>query len=223
MELPADDKYWPMFKLSNDDRLSFFALKWRPHLCAGWEEEAVSGEQLIVRVKPRVGCAVHLDKRTKTLLTSSQAKRIPDEHSKGQLSYIHCITPLLPQSTPSPLWAFTTTKYTHRVATATFWRKFHHDGKISPAWWGWRAHHRIQSWGVRSRWEGRYTPSFHLYPYMYSVAETRRQPNNGFVSIIQNKNTLAPVLHQTMREARLCIGNFLSFLLANFALLAFNK
>ncbi len=24
--------------------------------------------------------------------------------------------------------------HTHRVATDTFWRKFHHDGKISPAW-----------------------------------------------------------------------------------------
>ncbi len=23
---------------------------------------------------------------------------------------------------------------THRVAIATFWRTFHHDGKISPAW-----------------------------------------------------------------------------------------
>ncbi len=26
---------------------------------------------------------------------------------------------------------------THRVASATFWRTFHHDGKISPAWGGW--------------------------------------------------------------------------------------
>ncbi len=24
----------------------------------------------------------------------------------------------------------------HRVATATFWRTFHYDGKISPGWWG---------------------------------------------------------------------------------------
>ncbi len=24
-----------------------------------------------------------------------------------------------------------------RVATATFWLTFHHDGKVSPAWWGW--------------------------------------------------------------------------------------
>jgi hypothetical protein len=23
---------------------------------------------------------------------------------------------------------------THRVATAAFWRKFYHDGKISPGW-----------------------------------------------------------------------------------------
>ncbi len=26
---------------------------------------------------------------------------------------------------------------THRVATTAFWRTFHHDGKISPAWCGW--------------------------------------------------------------------------------------
>jgi hypothetical protein len=26
----------------------------------------------------------------------------------------------------------------YRVARAIFWRTFHHDGKISPAWWGWR-------------------------------------------------------------------------------------
>ncbi len=25
----------------------------------------------------------------------------------------------------------------HIVAMSTFWRTFHHDGKISPAWWGW--------------------------------------------------------------------------------------
>jgi hypothetical protein len=25
----------------------------------------------------------------------------------------------------------------HRVATADFWRTCHHDGKISPGWWGW--------------------------------------------------------------------------------------
>ncbi len=26
---------------------------------------------------------------------------------------------------------------THREASAAFWRIFYHDGKISPAWWGW--------------------------------------------------------------------------------------
>jgi hypothetical protein len=25
----------------------------------------------------------------------------------------------------------------HRVVTADFWRTFHHEGKISPGWWGW--------------------------------------------------------------------------------------
>jgi hypothetical protein len=23
---------------------------------------------------------------------------------------------------------------------AIFWRTFHHDGKFSPAWWGWEVH-----------------------------------------------------------------------------------
>ncbi len=27
-----------------------------------------------------------------------------------------------------------TSQSTHRVATAAFWRTFHHDGKISPGW-----------------------------------------------------------------------------------------
>ncbi len=28
----------------------------------------------------------------------------------------------------------------HRVATSAFWRTFHHEGKISPGWWGWGVH-----------------------------------------------------------------------------------
>jgi hypothetical protein len=28
----------------------------------------------------------------------------------------------------------------HRVATAAFWRTFHHEGKISPGWWGCGVH-----------------------------------------------------------------------------------
>ncbi len=55
---------------------------------------------------------------------------------------------------------------THRVAIADFWRTFHHDGKISPGWWGWGVHahplsaywyHHVQSCSVRSCWVGRYT------------------------------------------------------------------
>ncbi len=50
-----------------------------------------------------------------------------------------------------------TAEYTHRMAMDTIWRKFHHDGKISPAWWGWLVHgpppfhsiyHHEQSFGV---------------------------------------------------------------------------
>jgi hypothetical protein len=28
----------------------------------------------------------------------------------------------------------------HRVVTAAFWRTFHHEGRISPGWWGWGLH-----------------------------------------------------------------------------------
>ncbi len=68
---------------------------------------------------------------------------------------------------------------THRTAMGTFWRKFHHDGKISPAWCGWRVHgpppftlstitSKVVVY-VSFSWEGRYTPLFLLYPYMYSM------------------------------------------------------
>jgi hypothetical protein len=59
----------------------------------------------------------------------------------------------------------------HRVATATLWRTFHHDGKISPAWWVWGVHafplHSIyhhQLWYIRSSWEGRFTPPISPLP-----------------------------------------------------------
>jgi hypothetical protein len=56
----------------------------------------------------------------------------------------------------------------HRVATAAFWRTLHHDGKISPGWWGWGVHAHPPPFAiftitykvavyVRSSWEGRNT------------------------------------------------------------------
>ncbi len=70
----------------------------------------------------------------------------------------------------------------HRVATAAFWRTFHHDGKISPGWWGWGMHahplliyyHHVQSCSVRSSWEGGYTPSISSLPYMYILCNVSR-------------------------------------------------
>jgi hypothetical protein len=53
---------------------------------------------------------------------------------------------------------------THRVAMATFWRTTsHHDGKISPPWYGWGGARPIpydhkQSCGMPSNWKGRYPP-----------------------------------------------------------------
>ncbi len=40
---------------------------------------------------------------------------------------------MVPDSTPP---SAIPTEYVHRVAMATFWHKFHHEGKISPGWWG---------------------------------------------------------------------------------------
>ncbi len=63
--------------------------------------------------------------------------------------------------------------YTHRVAMATFWRTFHREGKIGPAWWGGGVHallfhsiiyHHEQSCGLHSSWEGWYTPHISTLP-----------------------------------------------------------
>jgi hypothetical protein len=66
---------------------------------------------------------------------------------------------------------------------ANFWRAFHHDGKVSPAWLGgWGVHAHLLSPNLPSR---RYKvvvyspaekedrlPLFLLYPNMYSVSAT---------------------------------------------------
>ncbi len=64
----------------------------------------------------------------------------------------------------------------HWVAVATLWRTFHHDGKISPAWWGWGEHSLPLSLYLLSRVVGTLLPRgqihssiFLLYPYMHSV------------------------------------------------------
>jgi hypothetical protein len=61
---------------------------------------------------------------------------------------------------------------TQKVATAIFSHTFHHDGKVSPAWWGWECtptpfyyiYHHLKSCGIRSSWEGRYTPPISTLP-----------------------------------------------------------
>ncbi len=40
------------------------------------------------------------------------------------------------------------TKSTRRAAMAPVWRTFHHDGKISPAWWGWGVHAHALSFTI---------------------------------------------------------------------------
>ncbi len=71
----------------------------------------------------------------------------------------------------------------YRVTTATFWRKFHHEGKISPGWWGWDARplpftiftityitHAVVVYAPAERADS--LPQFLFYPYMYSVVWT---------------------------------------------------
>ncbi len=73
--------------------------------------------------------------------------------------------------------------HAYRVAIATFWRTFHHDGKISPAWWGWGCTlpppftlstitSKVVVYASAERSDN--LPLFLLYPYMYSVAPTTR-------------------------------------------------
>jgi hypothetical protein len=93
----------------------------------------------------------------------------------------YCSSPMKRQQRPQrPVTRKWHPQSTRRVATATLLRAFHHYG----TWWGWGLtptpfhyiYHRVQSWGVRSIWEGRYTPLFLLYPYVYSVVTTPPLP-----------------------------------------------
>ena len=87
----------------------------------------------------------------------------------------------------------------HRVATATFWRTCHHDGKICPGWWGWGVHSHPLSLYLPSRtkldvrWEGLYTPPISTLPlyllwekveacnlYNYLCTGTLPHPNDTY-------------------------------------------
>ncbi len=90
------------------------------------------------------------------------------------------------------------------MANATLWRTFHHDGKISPAWWGvggggarppafnLQIYDQIQSCGVCYIWEGRYTPNL----VMYSVLSTEAVDNVNCSSQLSS-----PLPHQQIRHA----------------------
>ncbi len=94
-------------------------------------------------------------------------KPIPDPGSRIQGSKSHRIPDLDPQH-----WLREcTTEYTHRAATADFWRTSHHDEKISPGWWGEGGgrvyahplslyYHHVQSCRADK------LPLFHLYLYV---------------------------------------------------------
>jgi hypothetical protein len=63
---------------------------------------------------------------------------------------------------------------THRVAMATFWRIFHHDGKLSPSWWGWGVHAQPLSLYLPSSTKLWYENTIQRreqihFPYFYSI------------------------------------------------------
>ncbi len=81
----------------------------------------------------------------------------------------------------------------HRVNTEWQWPlsgvlycTYHHDGKISPAWWDWGCapfpfhsiYHHEQSCGVRSSWAGRYTPPISPLP-LYILCGPDRLSDRG--------------------------------------------
>jgi hypothetical protein len=66
-----------------------------------------------------------------------------------------------------------------RLAMATFWRTFYHDGKVSPAWQGWGGGARPPPFTTSAitnkvvmyapaKWADAF-PLFLLYHHMYSV------------------------------------------------------
>ncbi len=81
---------------------------------------------------------------------------------------------------------------THRATIGDFWRTSQWDGKIIPGWWGGGGARqtpchcqsvlpsRTKLHGVRSCWEGRYSPSISSLPYMYSVGKMNATINMTF-------------------------------------------
>jgi hypothetical protein len=99
----------------------------------------------------------------------------------------------------------------NRLAMATFWRTFHHDGKFSPAWWGWGVHapfpfHSI--YHARSGWEGRYTPPISPLPFSPLWYEQIKSKVRFICDLgtylLSHLNTLCAVHHQTGSRVMLC-------------------
>jgi hypothetical protein len=111
----------------------------------------------------------HWAKRDKRIiLLYSRVHQLTDEHWTGpslvqhvQL-YMYCVLAFFRR-----LNCTVCSLVPHRLAMTTSWRTFHHDGKISPVWWGCTPSlfHK-QSCGVRS---ADTLPLCLLYPYMYSL------------------------------------------------------
>ncbi len=85
---------------------------------------------------------------------------------------------------------------THGMATVVFWRTFYNGGKFSEAWWGWKAphtpfrsiYHHEQSCGVRSSWEGRYTPCTYFSSVLIALKYTQKGIFMTTNKINQNQN-----------------------------------
>ncbi len=88
----------------------------------------------------------------------------------------------------------------HRVATVTFRRTFHHDGKISPGWCGWGGArpppftistitYKVVAYPPAERAKTPPPPLFLLYPYMYSVGPW--PPPETFLTFLTRRNVTA--------------------------------
>ncbi len=117
---------------------------------------------------------------------------------------------------------------THRVAMATFWRTFHREGKISPAWWGGGCtpspfhtiYHHEQSCGVGSSWEDRYTPPISTLPLYVLCGDGLQceqifcylEPSEGLILLAIKFHTKYISKIYTFREYKYMLYSLLGFI-----------
>jgi hypothetical protein len=125
-----------MFKLNNDDKLSFFALKVAPSpLCRRRRGSSIWRTADCWCQTTCRSCSSPWKKGPKLCWPLHKPRGFQMSTAKV---YCHTYTVSIPYfHTPfSQLSQADTTEYTQSGTIATFWHTFHHDGKISLVWWG---------------------------------------------------------------------------------------